>query len=434
MPGTVARARRRIGSQVMKTNKTKEWEGVLSIAVAGLLIALVLCMAIPVGASAASPTVMITDYTVTPSVLAPGGYATISVMLTNTAGTASTTESTGISPGGQVLNTKNVDISTVIDSVELMGNGVTVVDGNYQHFGAIGPGQSVNVTFSIRAPDREGLYFPEVWVGIDGGKNVRYPVPVNVNTDQYIMKTPTVIVTREMPESINPGDSFPVNLTFTNAGVIRVSDLVVTSSTSTTSLGSMGPNTLTLSPLNGGENQTLQLTFITDRDIPLGLQKIALSIDYKLPDGTLKHQDEIIQVPVKGAAELHVASITTEPKTITDGDDVTLIIRLENTGTDTAKSVSAAITLPMDGSKEAFIGKIQPNNDAPAIFSFKANGAGDHEYTLTTSYLDEWGTHNDSKTLRLPVKQADPTPAIAIIAIIAAAVLGAFLYIRKRRG
>ena len=284
----------------MNPKTTKEWEGVLSIAVAGLLLALVLSVAIPAGASAAEPTVMVTEYTVTPSVLAPGGYGTISVMLTNTAGSASITESTGITPSGEVLNTKNVDISTVIDSVELMGNGVTVIDGNYQHFGAIGPGQSVNVTFSIKAPDQEGLYFPEVWVGIDGGKNVRYPVPVNVNTDQYIMKTPTVVVAREMPDSINPGDTFRVNLTFTNAGIIRVSDLVVTSSTSTTSLGAMGPNTLTLASLNGGEHQTVPLEFITDRNIPLGLQKISLAIDYKLPDGTPKHQEEIIQVPVKG--------------------------------------------------------------------------------------------------------------------------------------
>ncbi len=404
------------------------------MALAGLLVALVLSVAFPAEAAAVEPTVVISGYTVTPSVLAPGGYATISATLQNTAGSASVKESTGIAPSGEVLNTKNVDISTVIDSVELMGNGVTVIDGNYQHFGAIGPGQSVNVTFSIRAPDQEGLYFPEVWIGINGGKSVRYPIPVNVNTDLYVMKTPTVVVGREMPNSINPGDSFPVILTFSNAGVIRISDLVVTSSTSTDSLGSKGPNTLALDSLSGGENRTLQLEFITDRNIPLGLQKISLGIDYKLPDGTSRHQEEVIQVPVKGAAELHIASVTTEPKTITDGEAVTMIIRLENTGTDTAKSVFARIETPMDGSKEAFIGKIQPNNDAPAIFAITAEGAGEHTYTLVTSYADEWGPHNESRSLTLSVQQADYTPLVLLIAVIAAGAVAGYFYIRKRRG
>ena len=51
--------------------------------------------------------------------------------------------------------------------------------------------------------------------------------------------------------------------------------------------------------LDGGEIQTINLDFITDRYMPVGLQKILLSIDYKLPDGTPKHQDEVIEIPVK---------------------------------------------------------------------------------------------------------------------------------------
>lgn len=416
----------------MSQSRKKEWERVLSVVITGLAFAL-LMNAITVGVSAAEPTVMITDYRVTPSVLAPGGYGTVSVILKSTASSASISESTGIAPSGQVLSTKNMDISVVIDSVELMGNGIRVVDGNYQNFGAIGPGQSVNVTFSIQAPDAPGLYFPEVWVGINGGKNVRYPVPVNVDTDQYIMKTPTVVVGKAMPDAINPGDSFPVTLTLANAGVIGISDLVITTSTSSASLGAKGPNTIALASLPGGQNQSVILSFVTDRNVPLGLQKITLGIDYKLPDGTPKHQDEVIEVPVKGKAELNIASITTEPKTVAEGDDVTLIIRLENTGTDTAKSVSTHIEIPMDGTKEAFIGKIQPNNDAPAIFSIKAGSAGDHEYTLVTSFNDEWGPHTNTWTLHFPVKPQDPTMIILVIVIIiAAAGIGGFIYIRRR--
>lgn len=415
-----------------KGNKKGINERILSIVLAGFVFLLVLG-AVPSIVSAADPTVMVTDYTVRPSVLASGGSGTITIILTNTASSASIKESSGISTSGEFQTTKNVDISAEVDTIELVGNGLKVVDGDYHQFGSIGPGQSVNVTFSIEAPAKEGLYFPEVWVGINGGKNVHYPIPVNVNTDEFIMKTPTVVVGKEIPESVNPGESFPVTLTFTNAGVIRVSEIVLSTTTSSTSIGAKGPNTIALGSLNGGENQTIVLDFVTDKNVPLGLQKINLGLNYKLPDGAAKHQDEIIEVPVKGKAELNIASITTEPKTVSQGDDVTLIIRLENTGTDTAKSVSASIDLPMDGSKEAFIGKIQPNNDAPAIFSVKVRDAGDLPYALMVTYNDEWGQHNNTIDLHLAVKPADGTVIIISLVAVAAVIIASLLYLRKRR-
>jgi hypothetical protein len=212
-----------------------------------------------------------------------------------------------------------------------------------------------------------------------------------------------------------------------------VSDIVLSTTTSSTSIGAKGPNTIALGSLNGGENQTIVLDFVTDKKVLLGLQKINLGLDYKLPDGAAKHQDEIIEVPVKGKAELNIASITTEPKTVSQGDDVTLIIRLENTGTDTAKSVSASIDLPMDGSKEAFIGKIQPNNDAPAIFSVKAQNAGDLPYALVVTYNDEWGQHTNTIDLHLAVKPVDGTAIIVALVVVAAVIIASLLYLRKRR-
>jgi len=53
-----------------------------------------------------------------------------------------------------------------------------------------------------------------------------------------------------------------------------------------------------------------------------------------------------------------------------------MILRIENTGTDDAKSVSASVDLPMDGNKETFIGKIEPDNDAPAVFYLRDRDSG----------------------------------------------------------
>jgi hypothetical protein len=400
-----------------------------------LLLLLLGACAIPV--SAADPTVIITDYAVTPSVLAPGGFGTIQVTLTNTAGTAVMKESSGISPAGEFQTTKSTDIPAEIDSIELVGNGIKVIDGNFRQFGAIGPGQSVNVTFSVQAPTTEGLYFPEVWVGINGGKNVRYPVPVNVNTDQYVMQTPILVVYKQLPENVNPGESFPVTLSISNAGAIRASDIIISTSTSTPSLGSKGPNTISLEPLNGGEERTVTLDFITDRYIPVGLQKIMLSIDYKLPDGTQKHQGEVIEVPIKGESELGFVSVDTNPRRVVAGQPFDLTIRIENTGTGEAKQVAATIDLPMTGTLQSFIGKIKPGNDAPAIFMLDGGSGGTYSYNTSITYTDDLGTHTVVMPMSLRVVPKDYTGTIivALLMVIAGGFISyRYWYLPRKNG
>lgn len=388
-------------------------------------------------ASAADPTVIITDYRVTPSVLAPDGYGTIRVTLTNTATSASLRESSGVAVSGEFQTTKSTDIPAIIDSVNLIGGEIRVIEGSYQHFGAVGPGQSVDVTFSIQAPKKEGLYFPEVWVDINGGKNVRYPIPVNVNSDSLVLQSPTLVVSKQLPETVNPGESFPVVLLIRNAGSIRASDIVLTTSTSTTSLGSKGPNTITIEPLNGGENRTVTLEFITDRFVAVGLQKIQLGIDYKLPDGTERHQDETIEVPIKGKAELGFVSVDTTPRRVPAGTPFDLTIRIENTGTGEAKQVAAVIDLPMTGNRQSFIGKIKPNNDAPALFMLDGGPGGTYEYNVTITYTDDLGTHTIGFPMSLRVTPIDYSGTIillAIIAIVAGILAYRYWYLPRKNG
>jgi hypothetical protein len=400
----------------------------------GILLAgfLIFLSALPVSAAIDEPTVYIQSYNLTPSVLVPGDTGTLTVVIKNTATTATQRESSGAYSGGQFASEQSADIKTVIDSIELKGNGLEVITGMYERFGALGPGQSVPVTFSIRAPQKEGIYYPEVWVDINQGKSVRYPIPVNVNSWDQVLKAPALVVEKSLPDSVNPGDSFSVNLNVTNAGALRANQVTLSVNTSTTSIGVKGPNMLMLDSLDGDATKPVQLDFISDKNAPLGLQKVNLLFTYQLPDGTSKQQTETIQVPVKGKAEMNIASITTEPKTPAAGDQVNLIIRLENTGTDTAKSVSASVDLPMEGTKEAFIGKIKQTNDAPAVFTVKTTGSGDFPYTLTVKYNDEWGEHTLTRTLHFNVGQSDNIGIIIAALVIAAGAAFYFLYWRRR--
>ena len=385
-------------------------------AVAACMIALMIAVP-PARAESDQPTVFIERYTVTPQVLAPGDHGTVAVVIKNTASTATLQESSGI-VGGSFTTVKSVDIPTQIDAIGMEGNGITVISETYQQFGSIGPGQSATVTFAIQAPLEEGIYFPEVWVDIYGGRNVRYPVPVNVNAKNQVLRAPAIVVKKSLPDTVNPGDSFPVRLTLENAGTLRANQVILSVNTSTSSIGVKGPGTLVIDEIDGGSSQDVTVDFVTDKKAPTGLQKVYLTFDYQLPDGTTKQQREIIEIPVKGRAELGFVSVDTNPPRLAEKTPFDLTIRIENTGSGDAEQVSATIDLPAEGTKEAFIGKIKPGNDAPALFLLEGAKAGTHPYTLTINYTDDMGTHTMTRDMNLRVAATDISGTIILVIVI----------------
>ena len=142
------------------------------------------------------------------------------------------------------------------------------------------------------------------------------------------------------------------------------------------------------------------MIFATDKNAPIGLSPVTLTIRFANADGTYTTQTETLGIPIKGKANIGIASVSTDPERIKKGDPVTLIIRLENTGTDNANSVKASIDLPMSGGKEAYVGKIEPNSDAPAVFSLEAGDPGNYAYNLTVEYQDDYGMHTKTERLR----------------------------------
>ncbi len=369
-----------------------------------------------------SPTVMVSGYQTSPAVLMPGDTGTLTVTISNTAQSARIQENTGAFSAGSGTS-RSTDINLFIENVHLEGRGIVVRSQDFDRLGELGPGQSVPVTFLIEAPDRDGIYFPEVWVDIRGGTSTRYPVPVNVNTHIAVGKKPGLIVKKALPESVVPGEDFVVSLTIANDGESQADDLSIGVNSSTPSLALKSPANYYFTSVSAGGEKTLDLRFSSDKDAPLGLRDVVVTLDYLNPDGTRKHQAEHIGIPMKGKAEISIKSLSTDPVRISSGGPFTMILRIENTGTDDAKSVSASIDIPMDGNKEAFIGKIEPDNDAPAVFYLRDRNDGEIPYTLTVRFTDEYGEHTVRKPLTLSVPPTDYTSLVLII--IALAVLGA---------
>ena len=366
-----------------------------------------------------TPTVTITDYKVTPSVLMPDSLGTITVTLKNTASSASVSESTALS-SDYAGTTKVTDINVYIENVHLEGNDIEVLSEDFKRVGELGPGQSIPITFSIRAPAKSGMYFPEVWVDTYAGRSARYPVPVNVNTASGIQKQAILIMDSSLPGTMNPGDEIPVTLNVKNAGQLLADDVTLKITNVSGSVAPKSTDLLHLGTVNPGDQKTVTLILLSDKDASSGLIRIPVAISYNALDGTAVTEQTGIDIMMKGKAELGFVTVDTSPARLTEGTPFDLTIRIENTGTGEAKQVSATVDLPVEGKKEAFIGKIKPGNDAPVIFLLEGASGGNHPYTLTIHYTDDMGEHTMTRQMNLRVPPTDNTGNILLLLVILA--------------
>jgi len=417
-----------------ENNQNNVFRDIGTIAALLVLFGLMVIFVPPVHAD--TPTVTITDYKVSPSVLMPDSLGTIRVTIKNTASSASISESTSLS-SDNAGTTKTTDINVYIENVHLEENGIEVLTEDFDRIGDLGPGQSTTITFSIRAPEKSGMYFPEVWVDTSGGRSTRYPVPVNVNTASGIQKQAILIMESSLPVSVNPGDEIPVTLTVKNAGQLLADDVTLKITNISNIVAPKSTDLYHLGTISSGEQKAVTLVLLSDKDASSGLIRVPVSISYNALDGIPVTDQTGIDIMMKGKAELGFVTVDTSPARLTEGTPFDLTIRIENTGTGEAKQVSATVDLPVEGKKEAFIGKIKPGNDAPVIFLLEGAKAGTHPYTLTIHYTDDMGEHTMTREMNLRVPPTDRSGDI-ILLLIVLAILGfigyRYWYLPKKNG
>jgi len=395
-----------------------------------LLIAALLC--IPVTAQVSS--VVIESYQVTPAVLMPGEKGTVTVTIRSVS-SGSQTSSVSYPDSGFIASSATTsELIPYVDSVILTERDLRVLGGNGQFEGYVGPNQVIPLTFLIEAPATSGLYFPEVWIRVRNGQSVKYPVPVNVNTQLSVMRLPSLSIGYDIPLMVRPGTTVEGAITVANTGKVRADNIQLTLVTSGLPVASGGSSVFLIDHLDPGMVRSVDASFIVDRDAPSRLTEVPLLVTYQLLDGSLTARNESLNLNIRGEAEPGIAALETTPDRVMEGKPFDLIIRIENTGTADARSVHARLDLPFTGTREAFIGRIRPGNDAPAVFSLDAGRPGAWNYTLDVTYTDDWETKTFSRDLTLTVYRADGT-GIAVLVLLLLAI-GGYLGYRwwKRRG
>ena len=406
----------------------------------GILL-LCLFLIVPALGATTDPSVIVTETELSPSVLMPGDSGIITVTLKNTATASSRTTATSQGTTGVTSTTDittKIEMNPKIRSVYLSGGqDITVAGGNDQFSGDLGPGQSIDLSFFITAPEKSGIYFPVLHVGVQGAENLIYPIPVNVNMPVSAIKQPMIIISQPVLTTVTPGNDTKITFFVTNQGESAADDISIKVLEEIPSITPSLSSAFHISRLIPEGSSVLNLSFITDRSLATGVVEIPLSISYNTVSGATVTQTEGLSMDIRGHAEISIASLKSDPVRVDTANPFDLTIRLENTGTGDARSTMATIDLPVSGTKEAFIGKIKPGNDAPAVFSLDApKKAGDLNYNLTVTYDDDLGTHETTENLILSVRSADHSATLAGIIILMILGCGAgwyFLIYKKKQ-
>ena len=413
----------------MKINKNPGKTSLVRNYLICLIILLLLAGIFPLGTGAPQISVIVSDYKVSPAVLLPGEEGTLTVTLKS----ISTGTTTSTVSYGQDASQTTTSLTPYIESVILKSRDFDVLGGDSRFTGNIGPDQPVPVTFLVRAPQKSGMYFPEVWIRVRDVQSLKYPVPVNVNTQLSVMRTPSLALENTFPELVKPGTRIEGTIRIINEGSTQADNIRVFVNGSPPAVIPAGISSFLIDRLDSGMAREKNLSLLINKNMPTGIIDVPVRMTYALLDGTIIEDTGSIGLDVRGESEVSITSVETTPSRVKPGTPFDLIIRVQNTGTGESKSVSATIDLPVQGAKEAFIGRIKPGNDAPATFILEGTEPGEYSYHTIIIYTDDWGTHTLEKDLVLTVTNGQDSPGMMILVLlIIIAGAGGFIYIRRK--
>lgn len=139
-----------------------------------------------------------------------------------------------------------------------------------------------------------------------------------------------------------------------------------------------------------------------------------------------------IGIDVLNLAKIDISSLKFDPEMPVKGQQVSMILQLENVGEGVeARFVKARLEgLEGSGSTEAFLGRLEKDNDAPAVFTFVPEKSGEQTATLVIEYEDDFGKYqlNEDLTFNVDSQKGSIIPLILGAAI----VLAAIFYLKKK--
>ncbi len=210
------------------------------------------------------------------------------------------------------------------------------------------------------------------------------------------------------PSSITVNEEFTVGIVIDNCGE-QISDDVVFE------IKDISPYISVKEPLvqrigrigYANSDRFINYHFKSSEDAVPGIYSFRYELSYGSENYTVREDGNFSVTLIADKAKINLASVKTNPVLPYLGDTVELTIRIENYGRGSANSLKVSAEHPFLGTKEAFLGTLDSEEDAPAVFTFITDKAGEFEFPIKISYADDYGENMIEKKVKITILEKE---------------------------
>lgn len=382
-----------------------------------------------------SPTVAVTNYSIDPAIFSPGDKGTLTVTITNIGTSSETTTTTTTGVSGSTSTTSTLELKTKIEDVRIYSTSIKSVGAErqkriiYDDPGALSPGESITLTFPIEADVPDGKYFPEIRVTVEDGVNVRYPVPITVDSSTVELNC------IDIPEDFSRKSSHLIQLGVANTRPNPVNGVRVTPRAENFEFT---PDSIFIGEMNSNEEVTANFTVTP---LGVGVGEITFQLEYRNGDNIhTSTLDKIVEVVERDDLRVIVASY---PESIPRGGSGTIELDIANGRSSDISSVrvipiAEALTI---SPSEVFIGDMEQDDIFSAEFDIRATSATSEfeKITFNAVFRDLgndklYETDPVTVTIRIEEDEKD-TPAFSLLSILVGLLIaGLIIGIGRKKG
>ncbi|MCQ1534857.1 hypothetical protein FTO70_03955 [Methanosarcina sp. KYL-1] len=298
----------------------------------------------------------------------------------------------------------------------------------------------VELNFHFRVDERAKSGVRQLEFTIEDGDGVSFSkrIPIRVDGNPDLVLTGTGIIPVDVESSASgalvPGQSFQLLTTVKNAGNGNAKNVrVILDLNGSSPIIPLEDNVFFLEALEAGSSENLSFKLLLGSNAEVQPYKIPLRITASNEAGTMQiDKAQEIGINVLNQAKINIASLKFDPEMPVKGQQVSMILRLENVGEGEARFVKARLEgLEGSGSTNAFLGRLDKDDDAPAVFTFIPEKTGEQEVTLLVEYEDDFGEHQLSEGFSFNVIN-DSNSKVPLIAGLFLVLAVAVLYMKKK--
>jgi hypothetical protein len=299
----------------------------------------------------------------------------------------------------------------------------------------------LNFHFKVDPNTESGDYQLKFTIKDNSGTIFSKIIPIHVEGNPDLVLTDTQILpvneNNSFSEAIVPGREFYLRTVIKNVGTGKAKNIrVMINLNNSSPLVPLEDNVRFVENLSTGDSENLSFKLLLGSNANVQPYTIPLWITASNDTETFQiEKAQEIGINVFNRAKIDISSLKFDPGILVKGQQVSMILRLENIGEGEARAVKAKLEgLEGSGSTSAFLGRLDKGDDAPAVFTFVPERAGNQIVTLSVEYEDDLGEHQLREPLNFNVlgnNSIIPSEVPFFILIIPILIIG--FMIRKRK-